>query len=533
MHILHTSSKMCTPSSGDPTFFLGDYPMSGAGFDDFLVSLKEAAHIESQGPSKKRKPSPAPEQENAAKLGYADINKLEHCTRLLQKNIRQIIEEAPSVEKLNNIIQDSSLGTFTRQEIQGNSLLHLLAKLKTLYDKKQLPIFDEIVDNNLEVDVHRKPADKTKIAVVDRKQHDLDTAFVSSSLPPLPKIKDAGLRNRVFQHKSTSANKTYLDEREIVLAHNERLEFLGDSVLNTLVTMILYEEFPYANEGFLSQTRSLLVNNKTLAEFSTQYGFDQSLRCNVDEDSLRSGKQKVYADVFEAYLGALAMEKGFDLAGIKQWLKELMRHKIDEAAIEMKKLVPINKDAKTELYSLVGTASFHPTYQVVEDGNGVNIPYKVHCLMGDDILGEGAAPGLKDAGLRAAMAALKNRPLLEKYGRQRLETDRSISVIKSAGDEDSLSEQKSDFPFLADKSIIANKFAKNELYAYFGKQLGLTPEYSVTADPENKRYKVELRVKATVIAIAYDASKKNGMSRAATIVLENKDKMNEILNYIG
>lgn len=500
--------------------------MSDSGLNDFISSLKVAGNSDLAAPTKRQKLSLAPTTEQ---LGYADINKLEHCTRSLQKNIRQIIEEAPSVEKLNSIIQDSSLGTFARQEIQGNSLLHLLAKLKTLYDEKQLPIFDEIVDNKLEVSGARKPADKLKIASVDRQQHDQETSFTSASLPPLPTIKDPGLRNRVFQHKSTSANKTYLEEKEIVLAHNERLEFLGDSVLNTLVTMILYEEFPYANEGFLSQTRSLLVNNKTLAEFSTEYGFDQSLRCNVDEDSLRSGKQKVYADVFEAYLGALAMERGFHLADIKDWLKALMRHKIDEAAVEMRKLVPINKDAKTELYLLVGTASFHPTYQVVENGNGVNIPYKVRCTMGGDILGEGAAPGLKDAGLRAAMAALKNRPLLEKYGRQRLETDRSISVIKSA---DTDGEAKLDFPLVADKTIIANKFAKNELYAYFGKQLGLTPEYAVTADPENKRYKIELRVKETVIAIAYDASRKNGMSRAATVVLENKTKMNVILNYI-
>lgn len=509
--------------------------MTGSGFNDFLTSLKEAADAEAESPIplKKRKASPASRQEASDALGYADINKLEHCTRLLQKNIRQIIEEAPSVEQLNKLIHDPSLSTFTRQEMQGNSLLHLLAKLKTLYDKKQLPIFDEIVDNKLEINGNRKPADKTKIAVVEKSEREEDTEFSSDSLPQLPKIKDPGLRNRVFQHKSTSANKTYLEEQEIVLAHNERLEFLGDSVLNTLVTTILYEKFPYANEGVLSQTRSLLVNNKTLAEFSTAYGFDQLLRCNVDEDSLRSGKQKVYADVFEAYLGALAMERGFDLAEVEQWLKKLMRHKIEEAAMEMKKLVPINKDAKTELYSLVGTASFHPTYKVVENGNGVNSPYKVHCLMGDDILGEGAAPGLKDAGLRAAMAALKNRPLLEKYGRQRLETDRSLSVIKPNTNGEAPAQQSSEIPFLADKSIIANKFAKNELYAYFGKQLGLTPEYSVVADPENKRYKVELRVKETVIAVAYDASKKNAMSRAATVVLENKDKMNNILNWIG
>lgn len=501
--------------------------MTDASFNDFLTSLKKAAGPEPdvQSRPKKQKISPAPEPTS---FGFADINKLEHCTRLLQKNIRQLIEEAPSVEELNSLIHDPSLSSFTRQEMQGNPLLHLAATIKSLYEDRQLPIFDEIVENRLEHG-KRKPADKSKLAHVDNKEWEADTAFANPDLPPIPKIKDPGLRNRVFQHKSTSANKTYLDELEIVLSHNERLEFLGDSVLNTLVTIILYQRFPYANEGVLSQTRSLLVNNKTLGEFSTAYGFDQVLRCNVDEESLRSGKQKVYADVFEAYLGALAMERRYDLSEIEQWLKELMSHKIEEADMEIRKLVPINKDAKTELYSLVGTASFHPTYRVVDNGNGVNTLFTVHCVMGDEVMGVGAAPGSKEAGLRAAMAALKNRPLLEKYGRQRLETDRSISIVRSNNE----ATGNSDFPLLADKNTVGNKFAKNELYAYFGREFGLTPEYSVVADPENKRYKVELRILDHVIAVAYDISKKNAMSRAATLVLENKDKIDEMLKSIG
>lgn len=504
--------------------------MTDAGFNDFLSSLKAAADGQPDASCqiKKQKCSPTPEP---SKFGYADINKLEHCTRLLQKNIRQLVEEAPSVEELNNLIHDPLLSSFTRQEMQGNTLLHLAAKIKSLYEDSQLPIFDEIVENRVEHG-KRKLADKSKIVQVDNQEWEADTAFSNPDLPPIPKIKDPGLRNRVFQHKSTSANKTYLAEQEIVLSHNERLEFLGDSVLNTLVTIILYERFPYANEGVLSQTRSLLVNNKTLGEFSTAYGFDQVLRCNVDEESLRSGKQKVYADVFEAYLGALAMERGYNLSEIEQWLKELMRPKIEEADTEIRKLVPINKDAKTELYSLVGTASFHPTYKVIDNGNGVNTPFTVHCVMGDEVMGVGAAPGSKEAGLRAAMAALKNRPLLEKYGRQRLETDRSISVVRSeSGNEES--DGNSTFPIMAGKNTIANKFAKNELYAYFGKQFGLSPEYSVVADPDNKRYKVELMIRDRVIAIAYDISKKNAMSRAATAVLENKDKMDELMKWIG
>lgn len=514
-----------------------------SNLNDFLTTLTKAGKhptddIDGSTSSKRSKGSKDSTPIETSVFGYTDINKLEHCARALQKNIRTIVEEAPDLAKLKEYALDHTVDKFARQEIQNNTLLHLVASLKSLYESNQMQIFNDILENNVDHATQRKSLDRTKISkqeiIAGLEIEEDEVVAQSSKLPELPKIKDAHLRARVFQHKSTSANKTYLAEQEIVLSHNERLEFLGDSVLNTLVTFILYEKFPFANEGVLSQIRSLLVSNKTLAEFSTQYGFDQSLRCKVDESALRNGKQKIYADIFEAYVGALAMERGFDLSEVQLWLLALMASKLSAAALEIKRSTPINKDAKTELYSLVGTASLHPIYKVVENGNGVQDLFKVQCIMEDSILGEGVAPGLRDAGLRAAMEALKNKPMLEKYGRRRLETDRSISVVN--GDTPTSASivlaSSTDFPLVADSLVFANKFAKNEAYAFFGKTLGLTPEYAVSFDAENNRYKAELKVKETVISLAYDASKKNAMSRAATVLLENKDKLNEILNFI-
>lgn len=513
-----------------------------SNLNDFLTTLtnvaKHSADGENLSRETKRAKKSAGTSVEASVFGYTDINKFEHCARSLQKNVRTIVEEAPNSAKLKEYSQDHTVDKFARQEIKNNPLLHLVASLKSLYESNQMQIFNDILENSVDPGIQRKTLDRSKISkseMVAGPELDGDEEIAqSSSLPELPKIKDAHLRARVFQHKSTSANKTYLAEQEIVLSHNERLEFLGDSVLNTLVTFILYEKFPFANEGVLSQIRSLLVSNKTLAEFSTQYGFDQSLRCKVDEAALRNGKQKIYADIFEAYVGALAMERGFELSEVQLWLLALMATKLSLAALEIKKSTPINKDAKTELYSLVGTASLHPIYKVVENGNGVQELFKVQCIMEDSVLGEGVAPGLRDAGLRAAMAALKNKPMLEKYGRKRLETDRSISVV--TGDNGTQVPNgmisSTEFPLVADTLVFANKFAKNEAYAFFGKTLGITPEYAVSFDAENNRYKAELKVKETVISLAYDASKKNAMSRAAAVLLENKDKLNEILNFI-
>lgn len=476
-------------------------------------------------------------------FGYTEINKLEHCARTLQKNIRTIIDEAPDVETLNKHFENPAVDRFAKQEIRDNLLLHLVAKLKTFYKDGQLQLFDDILGNNLELNKQRKRIDSSKVEkelkitntdVLQDPQNQTQ-APQHPGLPELPIIHSGRLRARVFQHKSTTTNKTYLADLEIVLAHNERLEFLGDSVLNSLVTFILYEKFPHANEGWLSQVRSQLVSNKTLAEFSVAYGFDRKLHSNIEESSLRNGKMKIHADIFEAFIGALAMEREFKkLDDIQDWLMLLMATKLSAAAHDLEKLTPINRDAKSELYSLVGTASSHPVYKVVENGNGVHTPFKVQCMMGEDVLGEGVGPGLREAGLRAAMFALKNKPMLEKYGRQRLETDRSVLVVKQdtaseSADAALTTPSGKQLPLVADKSVLANKFAKNELYAFCGKNLGMAPEYEVTFDAENNRYKAVVKLKEVHVALAYDVSKKNAMSRAATVVLENKSTWNEIL----
>ncbi|GEQ69604.1 hypothetical protein JCM33374_g3276 [Metschnikowia sp. JCM 33374] len=521
--------------------------MSKQGLSDFLSSLQEAAGGSSASPDnrtvkKQKTPTSLSDPSRLGKsssFGYTEINKFEHCARSLQKSIRTIVDEAPTLAQLNGFTSDDSLDNFAKSEAKTNPLLRLVSKLKSLYLSSQLPIFDNILDNNLEVnEANLGPDPAPKKAKKPSKKEPKGEEFDQiKGLPPLPKIKNPELRSRVYQHKSTCANKTYLKEDEIVLTHNERIEFLGDSVMNTIVTIILYSKFPTANEGELSQIRSSLVSNKVLAEFAVAYGFDKKLRCNIDEEALKTGKQKVFADVFEAYVGALVMERGYDLKEVEDWLSALMANKMAIAGKEHKKM-PINKEAKTDLYSLIGTAALHPVYKVTENGNGINAPFKVQCLMEDVVLGEGEAPSLKDAGLRAAMSALKNKAMLEKYGRRRLETDRTISEIKPTdnnnnGNGSSGAESGTQFPLVADKSVLPNKFAKNEAYAYFGKNLGITPEYKIEFEEENNRYKVELRIKEVAVSVAYDASKKNAMSRAASVVLENKHLLNDIVSLVN
>lgn len=511
-------------------------PMSGSNAtDSFLDSLQLSLRNDDEQDPKKRRLSPIEDAETCVTFGFTEINKYEHCARTIQKHIRSIITGAPSIEELKEISKDKAVDQLVKQEMEANAMLHLVAKLKSLYNADKLPLFDEILENDFKENsiptggigpIALKSEGEEKA-----EQHQLGSKARQTGLPTLPEIKNPQLRLRVFQHKSLSTHKTYLAESEIVLAHNERVEFLGDSVLNTMVTYILYDRFPTLLEGQLSQLRALLVNNRTLAEFSLNYGFDKELRCNIDESALGTGNQKIYADVFEAYLGALAMERGYDLQEVQDWLASLMEPKLVAFEIENKKVAPINRDAKTELYSLVGSAASHPVYKITKNGNGLREPFQVQCVIGDVVLGEGVAPNFRDAGIRAAMAALKNKQMLEKFGRQRLETDRSDLVKKPVD----LSKEDINgvcLPFVADESVYPSKLAKNEVYTHFGKTYGIIPEYRASYDENEKRYKAELLVGDKVISVAYDALKKNAMSRAAMMILKNQSALHEIISML-
>lgn len=202
----------------------------------------------------------------------------------------------------------------------------------------------------------------------------------------------------------------------------------------------------------------------------------------------------------------------------------------------------VNKEAKSELYSIVGTASSHPLYVVVEEGNGSH-DFVVECRMGNDVLGRAKAPSQKEAGLRAAMDALKNRQLLEKYYKIRLEIDRKDSVKSSKSKRSREEDEDSDysmrtptpsspiktimFPLVASADAPIDNNAKNKLYAEIGKRLGEVPQYIVSR-ANNDIAAVSLSIRGLVVATATDKSKKKAMARAAMAILENSSALNEI-----
>ena len=129
--------------------------------------------------------------------------------------------------------------------------------------------------------------------------------------------------------------------------HNERLEFLGDSLLNMIVTDVLFRRYPKLDEGELSRMRAALVSGKTLAQVATELQLGENLRLGAGErNSGGHRRSSTLADAVEALLGAVYLESGMDACRdcIMRWFSSRLEH-LDPTAS--------HKDAKTRLQELL------------------------------------------------------------------------------------------------------------------------------------------------------------------------------------
>lgn len=123
-------------------------------------------------------------------------------------------------------------------------------------------------------------------------------------------FEDKDLLAQAFCHRS------YLNEnRGVDFSHNERLEFLGDAVLELIVTQYLYDHYPSRSEGDLTNWRAALVNSRALSELAEELGFNDFLLLSKGEQETGGRARRcILADTFEAFIGALFLDLGYDKA---------------------------------------------------------------------------------------------------------------------------------------------------------------------------------------------------------------------------
>ncbi|HYV33962.1 MAG TPA: ribonuclease III [Candidatus Limnocylindria bacterium] len=216
--------------------------------------------------------------------------------------------------------------------------------------------------------------------------------------------KILGLKiNNVDIYLSAFTHRSYLNEnRSFALPHNERLEFLGDAVLELAATEYLYKNYPHP-EGELTNFRSALVNYKMLSDIAKRLGFEKFLLMSRGEaKDMGRARQVILANCIEAVLGAMYLDCGY---------QETCNFIAREILIELPNIIKVGSymDAKSKLQEIIQEKKgVTPTYGVIsETGPDHNKMFVVGAFVVQEEVGRGTGPSKQEAELSAAQDALK------------------------------------------------------------------------------------------------------------------------------
>lgn len=210
------------------------------------------------------------------------------------------------------------------------------------------------------------------------------------------KFNDKGLFEQALTHRS------WINENPGIRSMNERLEFLGDAVLEYIVSKELYNRLPDKEEGFLTALRANIVNTRNLATLATLMGIGDAIYLSKGEDAGGGRKNSsLLADTVEAILGAVYLDQGIDAA--EQFVLENLLSDLD------KKLLEPLKDPKSRLQERVQADGYPtPKYDVVgQEGPDHSKSFTVAVIVGHHKLATGKGPSKSLAEQQAAENALE------------------------------------------------------------------------------------------------------------------------------
>lgn len=210
---------------------------------------------------------------------------------------------------------------------------------------------------------------------------------------------DPSLLLRALTHRS------YINEApDHPVPHNERLEFLGDAVIDFLVGEYLFRHMPERREGELTSLRAALVRTEALADFARSIDLGSELLLGRGEES-GGGRERpsLLADAFEALIAAIYLDQGMDVA--REWVEPL----ITPVVREMSSLGLIGKDAKSMLQEIAqADLGLTPTYETVHaEGPDHDRLFTVAVHIGDEERGRGQGRSKQVAAQQAAQEALR------------------------------------------------------------------------------------------------------------------------------
>ncbi len=224
------------------------------------------------------------------------------------------------------------------------------------------------------------------------------------------KIIDRNYFITALTHRSSL--KIRKDNPSQSMISNERLEFLGDAVLDLVVAEFLFKNFPSNEEGDLTKFRSILVNKRFLAERAKNLQLQEFLLAsNTALRSISEGYDAILADAYEALIGAIFLDSGYE-AG-KKFINEEIFVKLD-----IKWLNQFDENHKSKFLEFAQAhTDYIPEYKVInEEGPEHHKLFTVEVHLADNCLGIGKGKSKKQAEQEAAKNALQNLDAIEKMG---------------------------------------------------------------------------------------------------------------------
>lgn len=197
-----------------------------------------------------------------------------------------------------------------------------------------------------------------------------------------------------FRHKSQS--EVLLNGMRV---SNERLEFLGDTVLSTVVADHLFRMFPFKDEGFLTEMRSKIVSRAQLNKLSLRLGIDQLIIHTQENNNVY---RSIKGDAFEAIIGAIYLDKGFEFT------RKVLINRIIKNNFDLNELISTDVNFKSKLIEWAQKEKRTLEFVVVQEvGAGYHKQYVVDVLINNEVVGNGRDYSIKGAEQNAAMKAIE------------------------------------------------------------------------------------------------------------------------------
>ena len=202
---------------------------------------------------------------------------------------------------------------------------------------------------------------------------------------------DLSLYQIALTHKS--ASYTINGER----VNNERLEYLGDSILDAVISDYLYKKYPSEREGFLTEMRSKIVNGEKLKELAVTINLNQFI---IQRTNIQLASSRIYEDAFEALVGAIYLDKGY------RAVTKFINQKIIDEHIDLNELEMTNYNYKSQLIEWSQKTKSPVEFSSFSENESVGY-FISEVVLGDQIIGSGKGNSKKEAEQNAAHEALR------------------------------------------------------------------------------------------------------------------------------